>query len=157
MHIKCIQCLSLRYSLSFSPLQPITFVSLLTFCLLRASSSVEVRYQRSGDELHAIGSFSTDPGEDEIILNEENLRPEYSQTKDTAIDDHFRLQGDMPNHREERDDCVAGRYRHSSEYPFTVKCKSKCQCSDCKEWKKVCKGFIDSCEVCLKCALINKQ
>ena len=149
MHIKCIQCLSLRYSLSFSPLQPSTFIALLTFCLLGASSSVEALYQRSGDELHAIGSFSTDLGADEIIPNEENLRPEYSQTKDTAIDDHFRLQGDMPNHKGERDECVERRLRFSPKYPFFVKCKSKCKCSDYKRWKKVCKEFSESCEVVL--------
>lgn len=72
--------------------KPVTFIALLTFCLLRALSSVGALDERPGDEHHAIGSFSTDPEEDEIILNKENLRPEYSQTKGATVDDDFRLQ-----------------------------------------------------------------
>ena len=60
--------------------------------LVRAPSSVGALDKRPGDEQHAIGSFSTDPEEEEIILNEENLRPQYSQTEDMATYDDFRLQ-----------------------------------------------------------------
>ena len=77
-------------------------MAFLTFCLLRASSPVGALHKRSGDEHHVIESFSTDPEEDEIILNKENLRSEYSQTKDTAIDDDFRLQRAMRNLREKK-------------------------------------------------------
>ena len=59
----------------------------------------------SGDEHHVIGSFPTDPEEDKIILNKENLRPEYSQTEDTAIYDDFRLQGVMRNLRKKNSIC----------------------------------------------------
>ena len=67
-----------------------------------------------------IGSFSTNPEVDEIILNKENLRPEYSQTEDTTIDDDFRLQC------EERKETLCGT---------VVVCNSGCKCSG---WKKVC-------------------
>ena len=104
----------LRYSLSFS-----------TFCLLRASSSVGALDKRSGDEHHVIGSFSTDPEEDEFILNEEKLRPVYSQTEDTEIDGDFRPQGIKRNLRDATSKkCVAPR--KATQYGSTLVCGSEC-------------------------------
>lgn len=88
-----------------------------------------------------IGSFSTNPEVDEIILNKENLRPEYSQTEDATIDDDFRLQVATRNlKRNQKCQEVDRETRFGTAY----KCKPGCICSDCK----VCKV----CEVCKKCA-----
>jgi len=106
---------------------------------VRASSSVGALDKRSGDEHDVIGSFSTDPEEDEIILNEENLRPEYSQTEDTATDDDFPLQGIMSNLREKRDKCRKPGTTQSVDTPYTTtgtgqlvyECKDHCRCKQC--------------------------
>jgi len=96
---------------------------------VRAPSSVGALDKRSGDEHHVIGSFSTDPEEEEIILNEENLRPQYSETEDMATHDVFRLQGIMSNLREKRNNCkektqfLDGRPVH--------KCRDDCICESC--------------------------
>ena len=99
------------------------------FCLLvRVPSFVGALDKRSGDEHHVIGSFTTDPEEEEIILNEENLRPQYSQTEDMATYDDFRLQGIMSNLREKRSckkDVV-----HWKGRPH-YKCKEHCLCTKC--------------------------
>jgi len=74
-----------------------------------------------------IESFSTDP-EDEIILNEENVRPDYSQTEDTATYDDFRLQGIMRNVREKimcRQPDESGKYSATESFH---KCKTDCVC-----------------------------
>lgn len=126
------------YSLSFSTLQPSTFTVLFMFCLLvRASSSVGALDKRSGDEHDVIGSFSTDPEEDEIILNEENLRPEYSQTEDTATYDDFPLQGIMSNLREKRNTCRKPDTTESVSCTtngtgqVVYECKDHCRCKQC--------------------------
>ena len=105
------------------------FIALLTFCLLLASSSVGALDKRSGDEHHVIESFSTDPEEDEIILNKENLRPEYSQTEDTAIDDDFRLQRAMFNLREKKNECPikVGEKKYGTMHW----CDTGCICKKC--------------------------
>ncbi|XP_020630864.1 uncharacterized protein LOC110067860 [Orbicella faveolata] len=123
--------------------KPSTFIVLFMFCLLvRASSSVGALDKRSGDEHDVIGSFSTDPEEDEIILNEENLRPEYSQTEDTGTYDDFPLQGIMRNLREKRSTCEKpGKTRpHPSPkgYVLVHECSDHCRCAACVkcEWGK---------------------
>ena len=98
---------------------------------MRASSSVGALDKRSGDEHHVIGSFSTDPEEDNIILNEENLRPEYSQTEDTATHDGFRLQGIMSSLKEKRAEC-AERELGYSNVGFVSKCTEDCFCKSCE-------------------------
>ena len=104
------------------------FIALLTFCLLLASSSVGALDKRSGDEHHVIGSFSTNPEVDEIILNKENLRPVYSQTEDTAINDDFRPQGIMCNLRDATSKkCVAPR--KATKYGSALFYGSECICS----------------------------
>ena len=76
-----------------------------------------------------IGSFSNDPEEDEIILNEGNLRPEYSQTEDTAIDDDFQLPGIMRNNRGKLDGCIESSRK--TPYGAAHKCKPGSLCSEC--------------------------
>jgi len=118
------------YSLPFSTLQPSTFIVLFMFFLLvRASSSVGALDKRSGDEHDVIGSFSTDPEEDEIILNEENLRPQYSQTEDTATYDDFPLQGIMRNLREKRNTCYKPKNSRLSRYRVVHECSDHCRCT----------------------------
>lgn len=90
--------------------------------LLRASSSVGALVKRSGDEHHVIGSISSDPEEDEILLNKETLRPEYSQTEDTAMYDDFRPQGIMRNLRERSRNNCGKIFRPTSNGYMTCKC-----------------------------------
>jgi len=92
--------------------------------------------KRSGDERKVIVSFSTDLEEDETIMNEENFRPEYSQTEDTATYDDFRLQGIMRNLKKDDNHCY-----HSST-PFRIKnmylyeCRDNCRCTQCIKCEK---------------------
>ena len=90
---------------------------------MQASSSVGAMDKRSRVEHHVIGSFSTDPEKDEIILNEENLR----QTEDKATYDDFRLQ-EKKDFREERRSCyktsVAGDVK-------SFECEAHCRCIRC--------------------------
>ena len=123
------------YSLSFSTLQPSTFIAVFTFCLLvRAWHSVDALDKRSGDEHDVIRFFSTDLDEDDIILNEENLRPEYSQTEDTATFDDFRLQGIMRNLREKKSN---GKICHQPGKTIYLngdvlhECTDDCLCKKC--------------------------
>ena len=100
--------------------------------LVRSSSSgsIGAMDKRSGDEHNVIASFSTDPEEDETIMNEENFRPEYSQTEDTATYDDFRLQGIMRNVKKEENDC----YISSTPWRFQLslhECSDNCRCTEC--------------------------
>ena len=100
------------------------------FCLLvRASSSAGALDKRSGNEHHVIGSsFPTDQEEDEIILNEKNLRPEYSQTEDAAAYDDFRLQGILGNLRQSN--CYKTT-RDGSDGETVHDCADDCRCTEC--------------------------
>jgi len=110
------------------------FIVLFMFCLLvRASSSVGALDKRSGEERHVLESFSTDPEEDEIILNEENLRPECSQTEDMATYDDFRLQGIMSDFREKRNKCHKPGSTRYSRYGVVHECSDHCRCTVCKK------------------------
>ena len=111
------------------------------FCLLvRAPSFVGALDKRTGEGHHVIGSFSTDPGEDEIILKEENLRPEYSQTEDMATYDDFRLHGSMSNLRENKKDCDPIQMFTNSGVVGV--CSGNCKCTNCVSWSR-----------CYKCAM----
>lgn len=104
--------------------------------LVRASSSgsIGAMDKRSGDEHNVIVSFSTDPEEDETIMNEENFLPEYSQTEDTATYDDFRLQGIMRNLKKDDNDC------YISSRPFKAislyECRDNCRCTQCIKCEK---------------------
>ena len=130
MHINYLVPIYLRYSLSFSTLQPSTFkVLFMVYILVRASSSVGALNKRSGNEHHVIGSFSNDPY-DEIILNEKNVGPGYSQTEDTATYEDFRLQGNMGNLREKRESHCKERTKsgYSSAGKLYHVCNDPCVC-----------------------------
>ena len=97
-----------------------------------------------------IESSSTDPKEDEIILNEKNLRPEYGQTEDTAISDDFRLQGIMRNLRgKENAKCDETKYKFvmiDDKWVPALQCTSGCKCKDC-----------ENCVKCAKCVPERNQ
>ena len=80
------------------------------------------------------GSFYSDAEEDEIILNEETLCPEYSQTKDTAPYDEYQLKGTMCNFRGKLDECrKCNASRLTKKYGIAHGCKLESICSVCKE------------------------
>ena len=93
------------------------------FGLLVASSSVGALDKSAADKHYVEESFSTDPEEDEIILNEKNPRPEYSQTEDTATYGDFRLHEIIPR-GEQR--CSQGTYTYKND-AYQV-CNAGCRC-----------------------------
>lgn len=86
---------------------------------------------------------STVPREDEIILNEGNLRPEYGQREDTAIYDDFRLQGIMSRNLRGKGNTNCGEI----QYTFSEKGERTRKC----EQTPGCKCAPGACLKCLKC------